>query len=415
MKRVSVILLFLSILLIAGRYTSDVNDNQDIRFGRIGERYYFAKPSGTGGCTSWADACSFRDAVALLDSSYMDVIYVGGGTHDLDNGSDATGTTITTDFTKVVGVCNTHAFCSVILNADAAATHVLQVTGDYFTLENMLVAQMDVADEDVTHLYITGKFINISYVEVRGAYGSTAGIGLQLVDNLGIGLSNVNFINMETIGIELNNVKDLEADYLHIRDCAIGIETSGDTEDSGLLFEDIYFHECTTAISIGANSTDVIFYRPVFVHNTDDVSDSSAYHELHVSSPKIMNPSPAILPANAGITVNGHNDAWSQGTLTQLIAADVITSPFIITGVNLQNATATNTYKLELFFGEATGDISLGIYEFTVGTDFKGAFTPVNLSLAGGIIPANSYVGAKVASSTGGTDNVVITVSYQTL
>ena len=69
----------------------------EIGYFTEGDKHWYAKPSGTGDCTTWEDACTFRTAISKCSSSYFDVIHLAPGSHDLDNGSDATGTTISVD------------------------------------------------------------------------------------------------------------------------------------------------------------------------------------------------------------------------------------------------------------------------------------------------------------------------------
>jgi len=73
----------------------------DPRFGQIS---LYATVGGTGDCTSWNKGCSFRTAVSKCSSTKATTIYVGAGQHDLNNGSDANGTTIPCDYVRVQGM-----------------------------------------------------------------------------------------------------------------------------------------------------------------------------------------------------------------------------------------------------------------------------------------------------------------------
>ena len=65
------------------------------------------------------------------------------------------------------------------------------------------------------------------------------------------------------------------------------------------------------------------------------------------------------------------------------------------------------SYQVELFYGEATANTSLGTYEFYSD---KSADIEITIDRA---IPANSIIGARVRSEGGGSDTVNMSISYQ--
>jgi hypothetical protein len=378
-----------------------------------GERVWFATTGGTGNCRTWETACTFRTALTNCSDTFADTIYLGVGVHEADNGADATGTDVTNDYVHIVGVGHEHMLNSTIANSDAAATHILTLSGDHNTVENLIISNVGQTDEAVTHLNIQGDYGTVDHVFIPQDSGAASGVGI-LIDNSNTYtyLEHVHMVDLIDACIQTNSTSYLEATDIHLNDCGIGVDMNGGAGDDYFEFYDAHIDGCTTGIDLAAATTNIHFYSPWFVGNTTNVTDAAGYGELSILNPYIDRQSTLVTPADAGTTVTGAAGAYAQGNLTQIIAADAITSPFRITRINIQSATANNIYKVELSYGEATGDTVLGIFEFV---DVGGVFTPPPVDVGSLYLPTDSYVGAKIASSSGGGDNAVITLEYQAL
>jgi len=377
-----------------------------------GQKNWFATKAGTGDCTSWDNACTFRAALDKCTTDLQDNIWLSPEDHDTDNGLDATGTTISEYNIHIYGSGGENELGTRIYNTAGAVTHVLQISGHRIAFSNIRFNQMAQADVDMTLISVTGNRITFNDCQFRSATGAVADIGLLFGNTSRYHtINNVRFDDFQTVAFRTNDVNNSEFKRMKFYRNEIAIDiTHGD--DDTLEFCNTLFEHNTSAIEIAAGADQVTFISPIFIHNTTNITDGGTYDGLHLMNPVSAHASVAILPADAGITVTGAAGAWAQGDLTQIIAADVITTPFFVLGINVQSSTAANTYKLELFYGEATEDESLGIFEFT---DSDKKTTPPPLDIRQMPIPPNSYIGAKIASSSGGADNAVITISYLAL
>jgi hypothetical protein len=384
-----------------------------------GQRHWFAKPtaSGTADCTSWNDACTFLAAVDKTASGTADVIHVGVGTHDLDNPADATGTTITTDNVTVQGINRLWSGGPRFVNSDAAATHVLTSTGDSFVIRNVYFDNTGETDEDVIFLNLQGTHALVEKTTFLQEGTAGAGTGI-LLDNSAknVHLHKLSFEGVVDEGIKTNGASFIHAESIQIDNCGIGMSIAG-ASDSYVDVKNATFKNSTTGVSItGATVTNNIFKECYFAHNTANIADITAYDDTHWQDIHTDHQSIAVLPADAGQVVTTGNGAWTWTVAaTAIIAADTINNPFFITQVNVQDYDASQTFKIELLYGEAAADTSLGVYEFTVGAAVQSFFVPINMDVVNTAIPATSGVWAKTESSTAGTDDMTITISHQEL
>jgi len=376
-----------------------------------GEKHWFVTADGTGNCLSWRTSCTFRTAVSKCTDDYQDVIWLSPEDHDTDNGSDATGTTIAAKNVRIVGISNEHSFNARLYNTAAVVTHVVQVTGHRVSFENIRFNQMNQADLDVILLHISAPRTNIILCQFRGVPGSSTDVGI-LIDNTSRYhyMSQIHFEDFQDAAIRTNDVNSSEFDELHFHDCNTAIDMTHADDDS-LEFTNVDFIGSANALVLAAGVDNIRFVDTLFVHNTTNVTDGGTWGGLHFIGVRMGHNRSQTYPANAGVAVAGGGGAWAQGALVQIVPAATIATPFSITGFNIQSATANNIYKVEFFWGQATGDNSLGIYEFV---DVGGKSTPPPVDMGHLKIPSNSYVGAKLASSTGG-DAATITINYEAL
>jgi hypothetical protein len=129
---------------------------------------------------------------------------------------------------------------------------------------------------------------------------------------------------------------------------------------------------------------------------------NSLYQHLHEQA--------RVYPTLAnGIVVTGGVGAWALGSFVEIIPANTITSPFDIHYVNFEDASATDSYQLILYAGLGGAEVEIG----SVRTKRESA-TSGTTSVPIQIPPqmANARISAKVASKSGGSDTVTVSVYY---
>ena len=99
----------------------------------------------------------------------------------------------------------------------------------------------------------------------------------------------------------------------------------------------------------------------------------------------------------AGVTVTAHGTtAWALGSEAEIVAADVITTAFMIHGVAISDVSdVTDVYELVLYYGD--DDTEFARIPFDANR-FGGTYNLPNNSV---LVPANSKVTAKLASEDG--------------
>ena len=376
-----------------------------------GQKHWFVTANGAGSCISWQSPCTFRTAVSKCTDDYQDVIWLSPEDHDTDNGADATGTTITAKNVRIVGVSNSHSFNARLHNTAAVVTYVVQVTGHRVSFENIRFTQDGDTDVDATLLHTTGNRTNVLTCQFISAPGAAADVGI-LVDGGSQYhyFEHVHIDGFQTVGFRTNDASEIEGRDIYMHDNVLAMHFAH-ADDEDIELNNVELAHNTTGIQLAAGVDDVTFENTLLVHNTTNVVDGGTWGGLHMINTQAAHSSNLIYPANAGVAVAGDGAAWTQGNLVQIVPASTITTPFKITGFNIQSATANNVYKVELFWGEATGDNTIGVYEFI---DVGGVYTPPPVTTSPRHIPSNSYVGAKLASSTGG-DTATITINYEAL
>lgn len=419
----SSVAVLVGLLLVLSLLTASTTDGDKLvtalPYETIGQKHWFATPSGTGDCTTWNHACTFRTAVAKCTSAVHDVIHLGEGVHDADNGGDANGTTIAVNGVTIEGMGSPGAANATLVNGYATAATVLKVTGDGFNLRTVNFDNTGQTDEDVIFLHINGSTGgSISNCHFMQAATASTGTGIQFDgSSTHYSLADLRFHDIEDYGIRTSGMTHLAARRLHFVKGGVGVSIAG-ASDGDFLFTDTEIEQMATGVSVtGASVTGINFTQVNFTHNTANISDGGAYDETHFQEANAAHSKIVTYPANAGISVDTGDGAWTwTASPTTIIAADAISNPFYIVGINVPVYDATQTFKVELLYGESVANTSLGIYEFTVGVAAQGIKLWVyHPDIANVAIPANAIVGAKLMSSTAGVDAVEITLSYQEL
>ncbi len=383
-------------------FPSQTNNQQD----------WFVTAAGGGDCSSWAQACTFREAVAKCTDNVQDDIWMSPEDHDTDNGVDGTGTDITAKNVRIVGSGITHQFSTRFFNGNASASIVIKASGHRIAFENLRFTQENKTDLNVIYLSITGSRSVVYYSDFRSATGATDDIGILYNSGSQYHYTfHCHFRNFKTAGIRTQESDHIEFTEMFFEANAIGMDFTH-TNDGPFKISDALFKGCTVGIEVAAGVVGVEFGDPIFIDNTTNVGSVGDYDVLHFIGGKVTHSVMGTYPVNTGVSVNTGDGAWVQSALTEIIPASTITTPFLVQRVNIQSATASNIFKLEFFWGVSSASVtSLGIFEFQSDRRFGLLMIGIDASP----FPANSYVGVKLASDTSGVDNAVITLSYQAI
>ena len=397
-------------VLLSGATSENGKMNLNLQYETAGQNNLFVTASGTGDCLSLDKASTFQTADSKSTDAVQDVLWLSPEDHDTDNGSDGTGTDITAKNVRIIGSGDTHQFATRLFNGHATATIVLTLSGHRISLENLRFTQEDKTDVDVTYINITGNRSLIDTCEVRSATGATADIGI-LYSN-GSQYHYVNHVHLRTLqtaGIRTAEADHIEFSELYFEANAIGMDFTH-ANDGPFFIDDSLFKNCTSGIEIAAGVISVGYNRPMFLDCTANVGSAGDYDVLHMADLKTAHALVGVYPLGVGVTVTADAAAWTRGNLTEIIPADTITTPFFLEGLNVQSASATESYQVKVFYGESSAsNVSLGVFEFV--SDRKTGVSMNGLNVQA--IPANSYVGIKLETSSTNADTCVLTFGYK--
>lgn len=109
-----------------------------------------------------------------------------------------------------------------------------------------------------------------------------------------------------------------------------------------------------------------------------------------------------------GVTVTGAAGAWTLGNYAQIVPINTITTDFDIHFVTIENSSASDIFELVLYASTTEiGRIKIFALRNISGNVYIG---PVPIQTP--IIRKNTQIQAKVASSSGGGDNIDISIHY---
>jgi hypothetical protein len=389
--------------------------------GDLGEVTYYTKPTatGSGDGLSWNNACTFRTAVSKCLGTRQVIIYVGAGVHDLNNGSDATGTTVSADYVTIKGFGEYEAIgqSSQLGNSHASATHILRVTGNRFCIAHIAFDQSAQTDKTAIHLNLRGSYNTVAYCVFRQEVGDGANTGI-LIDNSSVShtIGNCRFRRLEGSGIEFGAASRFYLNNNVFWKCTKGLYASSGSADGGIFRSNTYM-ACTTAWNLAAAvAKEWYSLNATFANNTTNFTAVGSYAgTIFIENAATSRRNVAVYPTGAGITVAKDADAYVWGDYVDIAAAGTFTKPIKINEINLQNWNAAQIYKIELFYGAASpGTISLGIYEIMLGdpASARRASSPIISNL---YVPAYATIGAKLMSSTNGADSIIVTLGYEIL
>lgn len=106
-----------------------------------------------------------------------------------------------------------------------------------------------------------------------------------------------------------------------------------------------------------------------------------------------------------GVVVTG-GAAWTLGAFAEIVPASTIADDFDIHGLSIEAMSAVDVYEVHLFYGDS--DTFAGRVRVVRTTNQDSAQFVTFMT---DVIPANSKIRAKIASSTGG-DTVTVSIRY---
>ena len=143
----------------------------------------------------------------------------------------------------------------------------------------------------------------------------------------------------------------------------------------------------------------------------DDENDNTLMARMYVQL-KHIHPTIYTYPdLGDGIDIVGGDDAWTLGTIVEIIPANTITLPFDIHYINIEAVTATDIYKVVLYQGAEGAETYLGSGRFAKDAVVSRTIAKPTGSI---LIPANTRISAAVASSSGGEDEITLSLEYHT-
>lgn len=422
MKRV---LILLALFCLGASTQSGVIVDNPVKYPGQTQKNYFVTPTalGSGDCLSWENACVFRTAVAKLNSSYTTTIYLSAGIHDTNNGSDATGTTISTNYVHITGAQpSTPSPVTRLVNKHAAATHVLRITGTYNYISDIAFGQSDQTDTNVIMLNLRANYNEVSTCSFTNAATDGGGTGI-LVDNSAAAtfIHDNSFYGVLTSGIELAASTDCLLSKNNFYAGGKGIYLSSASADRHIIQES-EFLGLTTAIDYAtAVGKQLYVLRDYFGNCTTNISDVASWGnglwvESITESGSHRNVYPNLVSqAATGVTVTTGNSNFTYGAaVTQIIPTATINKPIRIQSINAITWNQdSNVYQIALYYGDTSGTTLIGVYVLPCGAAANNNRTSVSVALDVWI-PARSYVGVNAASSTG-NKTITLSLGYEAL
>lgn len=135
----------------------------------------------------------------------------------------------------------------------------------------------------------------------------------------------------------------------------------------------------------------------------------SPYDKLHNTCDHLHSSAKIYPTLAAGVTVTGAVGAWTLGSYAEIVPASTITDAFDVHWIVVESVSASGIYELVLY--AATTEI--GRVRFSVVDTAQGStISPIPFICP--IQAANTQIQAKVASSSGGSDTIDISIFYHT-
>ncbi len=156
---------------------------------------------------------------------------------------------------------------------------------------------------------------------------------------------------------------------------------------------------------VAQNSSDNYTLGDVIGNKTDTHAGDSIYSILEVLKDHNHSACNVYPYLAGGVQITGHATAYTLGAFAVIVPASTITSPFDIHHIVIEDISATGIYVVSLYAAEvligSTKVIKAAAQDSTDSIPFQTA-----------LIPANTQIQAKIASSSGGGDTITLSVKY---
>ncbi len=401
----------------------------------VSEVNYFATPTARNGndCLTWASACTFRTAAAKCTGTRYCRIHVAGGVHDLNNGLDGTGTTISVGYVHIQGENPVGAVgqASRLVNGHASATKVLTLTGNYCTVEGIDFDNSDQTDTGVTFLNIQGNYTIVQDNLFRQVAADPDGTGILYDKGSGaapvsLSINNCRFRRIKDYGLRIDNASRLYARDNQFVNCGVGIYASSSSADE-TYWENTIFEYNTTAISLNtAAAKKHIFNSVHFVANTNNTNTFNAYtpdivfREVYEADTMryaypLGTAGGAASTGYAAVTTAAGIQSWAYGAWATIIPINTITRPFKIVGISVHNWNSGQVYRLQLGYGSSDPGqtVPLGQYEFALPNPGVNVVkTQASISV---YVPAYAGIGGRIMTSSGANDELALALLIEEL
>ncbi len=393
---------------------------------------------------------TIQEAVDAASSG--DVIFIEAG--EYDENAHPEGLKITKNNLRII---SKPPFQAIIYNTHASSTSTIYVDGDYIYFSDLLlmgdVYNASYCSEGI--IYTSGKLLRTT--ERVAAFGFS-GSGFQFNGNThfvndcftiicGIGFEFVTVVNSVlnncvamSIGAGTGfGLTSTGGDTNFFYNCGVvnvdtGISIASGSNDN--LFVNFSFGNVTTAqivdngtnnkfINCGSDSgishgntlaedLKTIYDDAKYLYSTalDGSETANSIGEKVSTILKNVRGTPKVYPDLAnGVQLTAHaTNAWTLGTITQVVPANTITNNFTIGGIAIDTISdTTKLYQVNLYYGD--GDTFCGSFTFDANKFNGFASYPVKTIQ----IPANSKVSAAVACSGGAGETLNIKILYTEL
>lgn len=144
---------------------------------------------------------------------------------------------------------------------------------------------------------------------------------------------------------------------------------------------------------------------------TIDTYQSNTIYGKSISLEKHIHSAMKVYPTLAdGVTITGAVAAWTLGTIVEIVPASTITDNFDIHWLIIEEVSANDRYEIVLYSGGAGSEVEIGRQKTVRNTTAGNGV--ISIPFQTEIIAANSRISAAIASKSGGSDTMDISIGY---
>ena len=145
------------------------------------------------------------------------------------------------------------------------------------------------------------------------------------------------------------------------------------------------------------------------VATTDFASNKSLLGYQNTLYQHVHQPAKVYPTLAAGVTATADNAAWTLGAKAEISPVNTINTSFDIHWINVEAASANDTYEIVLYKGGAGAEVEIGRVRTYKTSTISGANSvPIQIPAQ----DANARISAAIASSSGGGDTLTLSLMY---